>query len=38
MGTTAGPASYQAAVSADCRQDGGSVGSHVHDAAAWLRA
>jgi len=32
------PASYQAAVTADCRQDGGGVGSHVHDTAARLWA
>ena len=36
MGTTAGPASYQAAFSADRRQDSGGVGSHVHHAAARL--
>ena len=38
MGTTAGPASYQAAFGADRRQDSLGVGSHVHDGAAWLAA
>jgi sugar/nucleoside kinase (ribokinase family) len=36
VGTTAGPASYQAAVSTDRRQNGGGVGRHVHNAAARL--
>jgi hypothetical protein len=38
MGTTAGPASNQAALGSDRGQDGGGVGSRFHDAAAWLAA